>query len=209
VSGEPPAGAPPGLSGRFAGYFVTSKLTPIAVIASVLLGLFAVLRLPREEEPQIKVPIVDVFAVLPGATPAEVENRLTRPMEKLLWEIPDVEYLYSTSSPGSALTVVRFQVGTNIEAALVRLNQKLAGNADRIPAGVAAPLVKSRTIDDVLVLAVTLHSRSLDHLALRRLAAFVATGRGATGARRRAIAYLGGTVGRGGDAVTTWLLGMT
>ena len=173
MSGEPPAGAPPGLSGRFAGYFVTSKLTPIAVIASVLLGLFAVLRLPREEEPQIKVPIVDVFAVLPGATPAEVENRLTRPMEKLLWEIPDVEYLYSTSSPGHALTVVRFQVGTNLEAALVRLNQKLAGNADRIPPGAPPPLIKSRTIDDVPILALTLHSRTLDHLTLRRLAAQV------------------------------------
>jgi len=173
VSGEPPAGAPPGLSGRFAGYFVTSKLTPIAVIASVLLGLFAVLRLPREEEPQIKVPIVDVFAVLPGATPAEVENRLTRPMEKLLWEIPDVEYLYSTSSPGAALTVVRFKVGTNLEAALVRLNQKLAGNADRIPPGAPPPLIKSRTIDDVPILALTLHSRTLDHLTLRRLAAQV------------------------------------
>ena len=169
------AGTPGGasLAGRIAGVFVSSKLTPIAVLASVLLGVFAVARLPREEEPQIKVPIIDVFAALPGATPEEVENRLTRPMEKLLWEIPDVEYLYSTSSPGSALTVVRFQVGTNIEAALVRLNQKLAGNADRIPAGVAPPLVKSRTIDDVPVLAVTLHSRSLDHLALRRLAAQV------------------------------------
>ena len=169
------AGTPGGasLAGRIAGVFVSSKLTPIAVLASVLLGVFAVLRLPREEEPQIKVPIIDVFAALPGATPEEVENRLTRPMEKLLWEIPDVEYVYSTSSPGSALTVVRFQVGTNIEAALVRLNQKLAGNADRIPAGVAAPLVKSRTIDDVPVLAVTFHSRTFDHLALRRLAAQV------------------------------------
>ncbi|MFZ9838216.1 MAG: efflux RND transporter permease subunit [Opitutaceae bacterium] len=173
MSGEPPAGAPPGLSGRFAGYFVTSKLTPIAVLASVLLGVFAVLRLPREEEPQIKVPIVDVFAVLPGATPAEVENRLTRPMEKLLWEIPDVEYLYSTSSPGQALTVVRFTVGTNLEAALVRLNQKLTGNSDRIPPGTPPPLIKSRTIDDVPVLALTLHSRTLDHLTLRRLAAQV------------------------------------
>jgi multidrug efflux pump subunit AcrB len=173
VSGA--AGTPGGasLAGRIAGIFVSSKLTPIAVLASVLLGVFAVARLPREEEPQIKVPIIDVFAALPGATPEEVENRLTRPMEKLLWEIPDVEYLYSTSSPGAALTVVRFQVGTNIEAALVRLNQKLAGNADRIPPGAPPPLIKSRTIDDVPILALTLHSRTLDHLTLRRLAAQV------------------------------------
>jgi multidrug efflux pump subunit AcrB len=171
VSGASSAPAKVGISGRVAGAFVQSKLTPIAIIASVLLGLFAVWMLPREEEPQIKVPIVDVFVGMPGAEPAEVENRVTRPLEKLLWEIPDVEYLYSTSSPGSALVIVRFKVGTDAEAALVRLNQKLQGNADRIPAGVSPPLTKARAIDDVPVLALTLHSARLDHLELRRLAA--------------------------------------
>ena len=173
MSGGPSAPAKAGFSGRVAGAFVQSKLTPIAIIASVLLGLFAVWMLPREEEPQIKVPIVDVFVGMPGADPAEVENRVTRPMEKLLWEIPDVEYLYSTSSPGAALVIVRFKVGTDVEAALVRLNQKLQGNADRIPAGVGPPLAKARAIDDVPVLALTLHSGRLDHLELRRLAAQV------------------------------------
>jgi multidrug efflux pump subunit AcrB len=149
---------------------VGSKLTPIAIIASILLGIFAVLQLPREEEPQIKVPMVDVLVAMPGATPTEVENRVTRPMEKLLWEIPGVEYLYSTSSPGQSMVIVRFKVGTDIEAALVRLNQKLQTNADRIPTGVSAPLIKPRTIDDVPILALTLHSRTQDHLTLRRLA---------------------------------------
>ncbi|MBI5690695.1 MAG: efflux RND transporter permease subunit [Verrucomicrobia bacterium] len=153
--------------------FVSSKLTPIAIIASILLGIFAVFMLPREEEPQIKVPMVDVFVGMPGALASEVENRITRPMEKLLWEIPGVEYLYSTSSPGGALVIVRFKVGTDIEDALVRLNQKLHGNFDRIPAGVSHPLVKPRTIDDVPILALTLHSRQQDHLTLRRLAAQV------------------------------------
>ena len=166
------SGSEPGLgfAGRLAGFAVGSKLTPIAVIASMLLGLFAVLQLPREEEPQIKVPMVDVLVAMPGATPTEVENRVTRPMEQLLWEITGVEYLYSTSSPGQSLVIVRFKVGTDIEAALVRLNQKLQTNADRIPSGVSAPLVKPRTIDDVPVLALTLHSRTQDHLTLRRLA---------------------------------------
>ena len=159
-----------GLAGRLAALAVSSKLTPIAVIASMLLGLFAVLQLPREEEPQIKVPMVDVLVAMPGATPTEVENRVTLPMEKLLWEIPGVEYLYSTSSPGQAMVIVRFLVGTDIEAALVRLNQKLQTNADRIPTGVSAPMVKPRTIDDVPILALTLHSRTQDHLTLRRLA---------------------------------------
>ncbi len=159
-----------GIAGRLAAFTVGSKLTPIAVIASILLGLFAVLQLPREEEPQIKVPMVDVFVAMPGATPAEIENRVTRPIEKLLWEIPGVEYLYSTSSPGQSMVIVRFLVGTDIESALVRLNQKLLTNADRIPAGASAPLVKPRTIDDVPILALTLHSRTQDHLTLRRLA---------------------------------------
>jgi multidrug efflux pump subunit AcrB len=166
-----PAPQPIGLAGRVAGFFVTSKLTPIAVIASILLGAFAVLMLPREEEPQIKVPMVDVFVGMPGATAPEVENRVTRPMEKLLWEVPGVEYLYSTSSPAASLVIVRFKVGTDIEAALVRLNQKLQANFDRIPLGVSPPLVKPRTIDDVPILALTLHSATHDHLTLRRLGA--------------------------------------
>jgi multidrug efflux pump subunit AcrB len=127
--------------------------------------------LPREEEPQIKVPMVDVSVAMPGATAHEVENRVTRPMEKLLWEIPGVEYLYSTSSPGGCMVVVRFKVGSDLEQSLVRLNQKLQANFDRIPLGVSAPLIKPRTIDDVPVAALTLHSRTADHLTLRRLAA--------------------------------------
>ena len=162
-----------GFAGRMASVFIDSKLTPIAVLASMLLGLFAVLVLPREEEPQIKVPMVDIMVGMPGASARDVENRVTRPMEKLLWEIPGVEYLYSTSSPGAALVIVRFQVGTDIEAALVRLNQKLQANFDRIPAVVTPPIVKPRTIDDVPILALTLHSATRDHLTLRRLAAQV------------------------------------
>jgi multidrug efflux pump subunit AcrB len=166
-----PAAPKYGITGRLAALFIDSRLTPIVIVASILMGLFSVLMLPREEEPQIKVPMVDVMVSMPGSTAAEVENRMTRPMEKLLWEIPDVEYLYSTSSPGSAITIVRFKVGTDLEAALVRLNQKLQANFDRIPLGGSTPLVKPRSIDDVPVLALTLHSSTHDHVTLRRLAA--------------------------------------
>ena len=161
----------PGFAGRLANLFTNSRLTPLAIIASLLLGLFAVVMLPREEEPQIKVPMIDVLVPMPGATAHEVENRVTRPMEKLLWEIPGVEYLYSTSRPGSALVIVRFQVGSDLEQSIVRLNQKLQANYDRIPPGVGPPLIKPRTIDDVPVAAITLHSTTQDHLTLRRLAA--------------------------------------
>jgi multidrug efflux pump subunit AcrB len=167
-----PGAIPPhGFASRLAALFADSRLTPLAVIASLLLGIFAVVMLPREEEPQIKVPMVDVSVSMAGATAHEVENRVTRPMEKLLWEIPGVEYLYSTSSPGNSMVVVRFKVGSDLEQSLVRLNQKLQANYDRIPRGVSAPLIKPRTIDDVPVAALTLHSRTAEHLTLRRLAA--------------------------------------
>jgi len=162
-----------GFAGRMASIFIDSKLTPIVVAASLLLGFFSILMLPREEEPQIKVPMIDVMVAMPGASAAEIENRVTRPMEKFLWEIPGVEYLYSTASPGGNMTVVRFKVGTDLEAALVRLNQKLQANFDRIPLGVTPPLVKPRTIDDVPILAVTFHSARYDHATLRRVAAQV------------------------------------
>ena len=175
-TGSPSGGAPQGrgFAGRLGAMFIDSRLTPIAVAASILLGAFAVWMLPREEEPQIKVPMIDVLVAMPGASAAEVENRVTHPMEQLLWEIPDVEYLYSTSSPGGAMVVVRFKVGTDLEAALVRLNQKLQTNFDRIPQGVGQPLIKPRTIDDVPVLAITFHSATQDHFTLRRLAVQVA-----------------------------------
>ncbi|HTT56488.1 MAG TPA: efflux RND transporter permease subunit, partial [Opitutaceae bacterium] len=162
-----------GFAGRMAARFIDSKLTPILVAASLLLGVFAVLMLPREEEPQIKVPMIDVMVAMPGAEPAEVESRVTRPMEKLLWEIPGVEYLYSTAMPGADLTIVRFKVGEDLEKSLVKLNQKLQTNFDRIPLGVTPPLVKPRTIDDVPILALTFHSARYDHFMLRRIAAQV------------------------------------
>jgi multidrug efflux pump subunit AcrB len=162
-----------GAAGRLAAVFINSKLTPLVIISAVALGALAVVALPREEEPQIVVPMIDVFVEMPGASPAEVEQRVTRPMERLLWEVPGVEYLYSTSSPGQSMVVVRFKVGEPEEAAIVRLNQKLAANFDRIPPGVIGPLVKPRSIDDVPILALTLWSRRYGDDDLRALAAQV------------------------------------
>ncbi len=172
-SPEQPHPAPPGIAGRVAHAFIDSKLTLLIVIASLLLGLFAVIMLPREEEPQIKVPMVDVMVSMPGAGAKEVEDRVTRPMEKLLWEIPGVEYIYSTSSEGQSLAIVRFKVGEDMQTSLVRLNQKLQSNYDKIPHGVSQPLIKAWSIDDVPILCLTFHSAHYDHLALRRLVAQV------------------------------------
>ena len=97
-----------GFAGSLASAFIDSKLTPLGIIASLLLGIMAIVMLPREEEPQIKVPMIDVMVVMEGATPKEVEEQVTIPMEKLLYELPDVEYIYSTSMTGQSLLVVTF-----------------------------------------------------------------------------------------------------
>lgn len=160
-----------GIAGKLAGAFIQSKLTPLIIAASILLGIGAVVMLPREEEPQIIVPMIDVMVEMPGASSKEIEERVTKPMEKLLWEIPGVEYIYSTSSPGMSMAIVRFKVGQNEEDAIVRLNQKMLANMDLIPPGASAPLVKPRSIDDVPILALTLSSKDYDHFTLRRVAA--------------------------------------
>ena len=162
---------PTGVAGRLAAAFIHSKLTPLVIVASLLLGVYAVLALPREEEPQIIVPMIDVFVAMPGASPSEVEQRVTRPLEKLLWEIPGVEYVYSTSSPGRSMVIVRFLVGEDETRALVRLNQKLAANVALIPPGASPPVVKPRSIDDVPVMALTLWGPRYDDTQLRQFAA--------------------------------------
>ncbi len=121
-----PANTAHGPAGRIARAFINSKLTPLIIVASVLLGIAAIVLLPREEEPQIKVPMVDVMVTMPGFSAKEVEERATRPMEKLLWEIPGVEYIYSTSRDSESLVIVRFKVGSDPEESLVQANGKAA-----------------------------------------------------------------------------------
>jgi len=162
-----------GIAGTLAKAFINSKLTPLVIISSILLGIAAVIALPREEEPQIIVPMVDIFVQMPGASAKEVEERITRPMEKLLWEIPGVEYVYSTSSPGMSMAIVRFYVGQDEEESIVRLQSKLMANFDRIPWAASPPLIKPRYIDDVPILALTFWAEDADHYLLRRLAAEV------------------------------------
>jgi multidrug efflux pump subunit AcrB len=161
----------PQTAGRLAHAFINSKLTPLFLIASISLGVAAVLLLPREEEPQIIVPMIDVMVSFPGASAKEVETRITKPMERLLWEIPGVEYVYSTSSPGSSLVIVRFYVGEDEEKSIVRLNQKMFANFDLIPPGASEPLIKPRSIDDVPFLTLTLWSNELNGFQIRRVAA--------------------------------------
>ena len=151
--------------------FIDSKLTPLAILAALCLGVFAIVATPREEEPQIIVPMIDVFVEMPGAAIKEMEQRVTIPMEKKLTEIQGVEYVYSTTSPGLTMAIVRFYVGENEEDAIVRLYNKLYSNFDLIPPGASRPLIKPRSIDDVPILSLTLWSERYDHFTLRRIAA--------------------------------------
>ncbi|HSM84699.1 MAG TPA: efflux RND transporter permease subunit [Candidatus Limnocylindrales bacterium] len=155
------------LAGKIAFAFIESKLTPLVIVASLLLGGMAIWKTPREEEPQIVVPMLDIMVRMPGATPQEVEQRVSIPMEKLLREVPGVEYLYSISRPGASILIVRFYVGTREEDAIVKAYNKLYSNFDKIPPGVSQPVIKVRSIDNVPILALTLWGRNYDPYRLR------------------------------------------
>jgi multidrug efflux pump subunit AcrB len=158
------------LAGKIAHAFIDSKLTPLVIMAALLLGGFAIWQTPREEEPQIVVPMLDVMVQMPGASADEVQQRVSVPMEKLLREVPGVEYLYSNSSAGMSLVIVRFYVGTKEEDAIVKTYNKLYSNLDRIPPGVSQPIIKVRSIDDVPILALTMWGPGYDSYRLRRIA---------------------------------------
>jgi len=160
-----------GIAGRLAHAFLNSKLTPLFIAASLALGIFAVAIIPREEEPQILVPMLDITTAMPGASPAEVEQRVTLPIENLVHQISGVEYVYSTSAPGQSLVIVRFLVGTPQEDALIKVYSKLYSNFDHMPPGASQPLIKARSIDDVPILALTLWGEHYDGFQLRAIAA--------------------------------------
>ncbi|MGB9229326.1 MAG: efflux RND transporter permease subunit, partial [Terracidiphilus sp.] len=159
-----------GIAGRLARTFINSKLTLLFIAASLAIGVFAVAIIPREEEPQILVPMLDIVTAMPGASPAEVEERVTLPIENLVHQISGVEYVYSTSAPGQSLVIVRFLVGTPQEDALIKVYSKLYSNFDRMPPGVSQPIIKARSIDDVPILAMTLWGDHYDGFQLRAIA---------------------------------------
>ena len=166
---------PLGISGKIAKAFLESKLTPLLVVAALLLGAFAVLVTPREEEPQIKVPMIDVFVGLPGATASEVERRVISPLERAIYEIENVEYVYSITQPSGGMIIVRFLVGTDPDQAVVRVHSKVAEVAAELPPGTILPVIAPRSIDDVPVVAYTLWSEEATSLELRQVAQEVKT----------------------------------
>jgi multidrug efflux pump subunit AcrB len=161
-----------GLTARIVEVFITSRLSLLLLIVSLLAGLAALTLTPREEEPQIVVPLADIFIDVPGAGAEEVEKLAATPLEMLLREVDGVEYVYSASRPGASLVTVRFKVGEDREDSLVKIWNKLLSNRDRIPAVVAGWTVKPVEIDDVPIVTLSLSSASpvYEGHALRRLA---------------------------------------
>ncbi|GAA5522830.1 efflux RND transporter permease subunit [Aliifodinibius salicampi] len=159
-----------GIAGKVAQGFIDSKLTPLLMIVFLALGFYGTYLTPREEEPQIDVPMADIFVGYPGATPEEVEKNIAIPLEKVLSNIEGVEYVYSTSMPDQAMVSARFYVGEDVERSLVRLYNEIMKNMDRFPEGATQPMVKTRSIDDVPIMTLTLWSNKYSDFDLRRLA---------------------------------------
>ena len=164
-----------GFAGRLANVFIRSKLSVLLMIAFLLLGAFSIFLIPREEDPQIKAPMADIMVAYPGATPTEVENRVAIPLEKLVSNVKGVEYVYSTSMNGQAMVTVQFFVGQDIERSLVKLYTEIMKHMDQMPQGVSMPLIKTRAIDDVPALALTLWSDHYGDYSLRQLAEVMTT----------------------------------
>lgn len=162
-----------GIAGSIAQAFLTSKLSILLIIASLLLGVFSLISIPSEEEPQIDVPMADIMLAYPGASPKEIENSVVQPIEKLLSNIKGVEDIYSTSMDGMAMLTVQFFVGEDVERSLVKLYNELMKNMDKMPQGVSMPLVKSRSIDDVPVLSLTLWSDKMSSYQIRQVSEIV------------------------------------
>jgi len=162
-----------GIAGRVARAFLNSKLTPLLAIASLGLGALGLLATPREEEPQISVPMVDVIVAMPGAGPKEIETRVVRPLERRMSALPGVEHVYAMSGDGYAMVTVRFRVGEDQERSVVRVHARLQSDMDEIPYGVLPPIVKPHAIDDVPILTLTLHGGGYDQDQLRQVALHV------------------------------------
>ena len=168
-----------GMAGAMAKFFINSPLSPLLYMAMLMLGILGLMTTPRQEDPQISVPMVDLIVQYPGAEPEQVASLAVQPLERIMYEIQGVKHVYSASQRGMGVVTIQFEVGEEMEPSLVKVNDKLESNMDRIPPGVLPPLVKAKGIDDVPVVTLTLWSEKdynadgipdVDDSQLRRLA---------------------------------------
>jgi multidrug efflux pump subunit AcrB len=151
-----------GIAGRTARFFIRSPLSPLFYGAMLLMGLLGLFLTPRQEDPQISVPMIDIMVMYPGASAQQVSNLAMQPLERIMSEIPGVKHVYSASQRGQGIVTVEFEVGEQMGPSLVKVNDKIASNMDKIPPGVMPPLVRSKGIDDVPIVTLTLWSKDLD-----------------------------------------------
>jgi multidrug efflux pump subunit AcrB len=158
-----------GIAGRIACTFIDSPISPLLMVATLFIGLLGLMFTPRQEDPQISVPMIDIFVQYPGASADQVASLVTEPLERIVYQIPGVRHVYSASQRGQAMVTVRFKVGQPMGPSIVKVHDKIQSNLDKMPPGVSMPLVKPKGIDDVPVVTVTLSSDSVDDAALRTL----------------------------------------
>lgn len=159
-----------GMAGRMACTFIDSPISPLLMLATLAIGLLGLMFTPRQEDPQISVPMVDIFVQYQGASAEQVSSLVTEPLERIMSEIPGVRHVYSASERGRAMVTVRFRVGEELGPSIVKVHDKLQSNLDKIPPGVNMPLVKPKGIDDVPVVTATLWSENVDDASMRTLA---------------------------------------
>jgi multidrug efflux pump subunit AcrB len=159
-----------GISGKIAHFFINSKLTILLMVALMIIGVYSSFLIPREEEPQINVPMADVLIGYPGASPQEVESRVVKPLEKILSNIKGVEHVHAMAMNGQAVLIVQFLVGQDVERSYVKLYDELAKHENMFPQDVYKPVVKTRSIDDVPMLGLTLWSKTLNDFEIRQIA---------------------------------------
>ncbi len=144
-----------GIAGNLTRLFIKSPLTPLFLIAAFAFGLVALMTLPREEEPQISVPMVDIIVSAPGLKAGDAEKLVTEPLETIVKSINDVEHIYSQSMDNRVMVTARFKVGTSADSAVLRVHDKVRANLDRIPVGIPEPQIVGRGIDDVAIVTLT------------------------------------------------------
>ncbi len=161
---------PLGMAGSVARTFIDSPLSPLLLLACLFIGILGLIFTPRQEDPEILVPMIDVFVSYPGASSDQVASLATDPLERMMSEIPGTKHIYSASERERAIVTVRFKVGEKLGPSIVKVHDKIQSNLDKMPPGVAMPLVKPKGIDDVPVVTVTLWSEEMRDVNLRALA---------------------------------------
>lgn len=159
-----------GISGKIANIFINSKLTILLMVALMAIGIYSSFLIPREEEPQIIVPMADVLVGYPGASPTEVESRVVKPLEKIISDIKGVQHVHSIAMNGQSMMIVQFYVGEDTERSYVKLYDELMRHQGMFPPGVTQPLVKTRSIDDVPMLGLTFWSDTYNDFQIRQIA---------------------------------------